>query len=333
MNFLPEKQAFNAAKPPHSYISGQEFRAFSHVPPPPIYNRSWTAKTMRERESVDPVERCIRNPPAPGQTGADPIHFKIIDSIRTGDKHAAQLVTVQILGLPESISTIPSLDGHYVAKFYDTIYHDHTDEDAADPFLYVDRAYTEVVAYEMLQPLQGTMIPTFYGSFTLELAIPDRVETRPVRLILIQLLPGISMNALDPAAFSQETRQAIMKGVVDIESLMYTYNVFHCDTNPRNVMVLQDNNPSSGSSLHVKLVDFGNSRHRVPYWEPWCTGVRAERFLPGVPISPLLRWDQSRHLPDEFRSWIDWDWNPWLDQECASTKDSITDNMIKIWGP
>lgn len=115
------------------------------------------------------------------------------------------------------------------------------------------------------------------------------------------------MNALNPADFSQETRQAIMKAVVDIESLMYTYNVFHCDTHPRNVMVLQDNNNPPGS-LHVKFVDFGNSRHRVPYWEPWCTGARAERFLPGVPISPLLRWDQRRHLPDEFRNWIDWDW-------------------------
>ncbi|KAL1962567.1 hypothetical protein VTN77DRAFT_9360 [Rasamsonia byssochlamydoides] len=258
---------------------------------------------MRQRESLDPVECCIRNPPAPGQTGTDPIQLKIIDTIRTGDKHAAQLVTVQILHLPESISTISSLDDYYVAKFHDPLYHDHVDENAADPFLYVDRAYTnEVAVYEMLQPLQGTMIPEFYGSFTLELPVPDRVETRFVRFILIQLVPGVSMRELNPADFSQKTRQAIMKAIIDIESLMFTYNVHHCDTHPRNVMVLPQD-PTG--SLHMRIIDFGNSRHRIPYWEPWCTGSRAEKFLPGVPISPILRWDRSNRPQDEFSAWID----------------------------
>jgi serine/threonine protein kinase len=283
---------------------------------------------MGEVESLDLVECCIMNPPAPGHTGTDPMQFTIVDTIRTGDKHAAQLVTVQILHLPESISTISSLDGYYVAKFYDPLYHDHTDE-GTDPFFYVDRAYTnEVAAYEMLQPLQGSMIPKFYGSFTLELSIPDRVETRTVRFILIELVPGVCMRELNPADFSRETRQTIMKAIIDIESLMFTHNVFHRDTHPRNVMILPQD-PTG--LLGIRIVDFGNSRHRVPYWEPWCTSAHAEMFLPGVPISPILRWDQSNRRHKGFSDWIDWDWNSWLDRVYESTKDSITDDMINVW--
>lgn len=52
---------------------------------------------------------------------------------------------------------------------------------------------------------------------------------------------------------------------------------------------------------------------------------------PGVPISPILRWDVSNGQVEPFEDWIDWDWDSWLDCQYESTKSSITEDMISRW--
>ncbi|KAL2005427.1 hypothetical protein VTN00DRAFT_2638 [Thermoascus crustaceus] len=97
-------------------------------------------------------------------------------------------------------TTLPTSE-YLLAKFYDPLYFDHVQDDA-DPFLCVDRAYThEAAAYEMLKPLQRTIIPRYYGSFTLELSIPNKEAIRSVRFILLELVVGIDMTKLNPADF------------------------------------------------------------------------------------------------------------------------------------
>jgi len=61
----------------------------------------------------------------------------------------------------------------------------------------------------VLKPLQGTIITRYYGSFMLELPIPNRrrgVTIRSVRFILLELVAGIDMRKLNSADFSPEAR-------------------------------------------------------------------------------------------------------------------------------
>lgn len=89
-------------------------------------------------------------------------------------------------------------------QVYDPLYFDHSDDDT-DPFLCVRCHYSrEAASYTRLSDLQGTVIAAYYGSYSLELPVDDdEAKTRTVRLILIEYIPGSSMQQLQPQDFSQ----------------------------------------------------------------------------------------------------------------------------------
>ncbi|KAJ8097728.1 hypothetical protein POJ06DRAFT_20404 [Lipomyces tetrasporus] len=106
-------------------------------------------------------------------------------------------------------------------------------------------------------------------------------------------------------------RQVIMKAVVEAESLLYTHNVLHRDIHPRNILVLSA--ATATYDRRVVVVDLGDADiGRSP--RPKDPEAEA-RYLPGVPISPLLRWNVAwwRHRQSFFSTWIDWDWQSWLE--------------------
>jgi serine/threonine protein kinase len=255
--------------------------------------------------------------------------LKILETVRAGDGHSAQVLTVQAFQIDPMMTNPPPSEVQLIAKFYDPLYFDH-EQDDADPFLCTDHAYShEAAAYMTLHQLQGTVIPRFYGSYTCELQISNEKTSRAVRLILLENVPGTCMQKLQPMEFTLSERQNILKAIVDAESLIYTHNVRHRDLHPRNVLVLL----SDVARLRVVLIDFGKSligrapRHAL--------SEEKLRYLPGVPISPLLRWNQAwwPHLQEDFEKWIDWDWQPWLENHYGFTKASITPDMISIWLP
>ncbi|KGY15826.1 hypothetical protein PABG_11062 [Paracoccidioides brasiliensis Pb03] len=267
----------------------------------------------RERESTHPVDRCMLHPPLPGLTGKGTIRLKVGGPVRTGDQHSAQLGTVHMVDkTPEISDSIPT-DKYPVAKLYDPLYFDH-EQDDMDPFRYTDLAYShETAAYRLLCPLEGTVIPRYYGT------------SRSIRLILIEQVPGISMQCLNPTNYTQSERQNILKAIVDAESMLYTHDILHRDIHPRNVLVLDS------APRRVVLIDFGYCGiGRTPSNSPaeW-----KAKYLPGVPISPLLRWDQGWGNHANFHEWIDWDWQTWLEHCYESTRASITEHMRSIWLP
>ena len=243
--------------------------------------------------------------------------LEIVGLVRAGDRHGAQLLAVRVL---TSTHDLPS-DTGLLAKLYDPLYFDH-EQDDADPFLCVDRAYThESAVYTKIEDFQGSTIPKYYGSFSLSLPV-DHKNSREVRLILIENVPGISMQNLSPSNFTKSERQAIMKAIIDSETALYNREIAHNDTHPRNILVLPQ---PSDHARKVVLVDFGlawTSRSPFPEWE--------ERFLPGVPISPLLRWIKPREW---FDGWVDWDWEAWVEEHYEHTRGSITEYMQRKWGP
>ena len=271
-------------------------------------------QARRERESIDPVQRCLLHPPLPGVFTSGVAELEIVRLVRAGDQHGAQLLAVRVL---TSTHDLPS-DTGLLAKLYDPLYFDH-EQDEADPFLCVDRAYThESAVYTKIMDFQGSLIPKYYGSFSLSLPI-DHTHFREVRLILMENVPGISMQNLRPSNFTKSERQAIMKAIIDSETALYNRNIVHRDIHPRNILVLPQ------PARKVVLVDFGlsrTSRSPFPEWE--------ERYLPGVPISPMLRWIKRREWFDE---WVDWDWEAWVEQHYEHTRGSITKYMQSMWGP
>jgi len=304
----------------------------AHKPRPHRGMNIWYSKAgYVERETVHPVERCFAHPPLPGTYKTGSIVFEIQQLLRTGDNHSAQILMGQAIKV-DAILKLGHIERHQiVAKVYDPLY-ENMDQDDFDPFKGCDRAYIdEVAAYSRLVDLQGKCIPKFYGSYSYEAQVPDYDKSRAVRVILLELVPGKPMSELDPTQFSQAQRQHIFRSIVDTETAFYTHNMIHTDIYPRNVMVNNYHLPTS--QPRTIILDFEHSYlSRINTVDP--TGEKEQKLLPGVPISPLLRWHVVRKtdfIEDDFEGWIDWDWQPWLETCYAATRSSITREMIKIW--
>ncbi|KAK9249273.1 hypothetical protein V1506DRAFT_569458 [Lipomyces tetrasporus] len=304
---------FHCSKPFLPYYPGREWSILSHDPPAPTVGHcDLTRDGAWEREWKHPLERCILHPPRPGSFGTTTVDLKIVDIVRAGDQHSSQLVTVQVVNVDPPESSLPTSNIPLMAKIYDPLYFDH-EQDDADPFLCVDRAYCqEAAAYKALSELQGTIIPRYYGSYSFDLPAGD-ATTRSVRLILIEVVPGSCMLQLDPVDFSQSERQVIMKAIVDAESLLYTHNVLHGDVHPRNILILDTGREIS--ARQVVLVDLG--RARIGRSTRLDNPEYEKKYLPGVPISPLLRWNKA--------------WFKLRDYEYAS--DASMAYMKSIWLP
>ncbi|KAK9428173.1 hypothetical protein V1505DRAFT_402085 [Lipomyces doorenjongii] len=286
---------FNISKPFLPYYPGQQFTVVSHDPPEPMTGScALNIHTARERVSKHPLERCILHPPLPGSVGTTTVYLKILEPVRLGDNQSAQIAKVQL------DRVIP---------------HESNSPPAA--------------AYKALSVLQGSTIPIYYGSYSMEL--PADATVRSVRLILMEFVPGSSMQQLKPSDFSQLDRQVIMRAVVDAESLVYTHNVKHRDIHPRNILVLST--ATVTYDRRVVVVDFGKAEiGRSPHPED----PKSEaRYLPGVPISPLLRWNVAwwPHRQTRFSEWVDWDWQSWLEHNYGTIDSSSMGYMIKIWLP
>lgn len=325
---------FNIPKPPFPYATGTRLEVRSHTPPPPpssYQSCDLEFEARQERRSVDPVERCLLHPPSGGTFTAGTAELEIVDFVRAGDQHSAQLFTDRVLSSSSITQKLPSgadSDELLVAKLYDPLYFDH-EQDDADPFMCVDLAYRrETAAYTKLQSFQGGVIPRFFGSFSLSVPAHYRGlnDVRQVRLILMEYISGPCLADLDPSGFSQLERQTIMKAIVDTETALYNCDVVSNDTHPRNIMIPNRCPSSHESQLRpIVLVDLGKawtSRSPFPKWH--------DRFLPGVPITPLLRWMRK---PTAYNDWVDWDWRSWVEKHYGHEKNTITTEMEKLWGP
>lgn len=308
---------------PFPYVKGQQFTVRSHVPPPPTpLKRGCCLESdagRLEREKLHPIDRCLLHPPLPGSDGLLKVDFKIIHPICVGSNHHhAQVVVVNIVK-----THIPAKGLNkgktLVAKIYDPLY--AADEDNyVNPFLVADKNYThETATYMKLADLQGSLIPQYYGSFSLEIPT-GRQKPRYVRLILIEFIPGSSMLDIDPSNLSQSHRQHIMKSIIDFTTLLYTRDMVHQDLFRRNILVIN----AGSDEQKVIFIDFGDMRlSRTAYAEP----ELESEYFPGTYVSPLLKWHEAHGRTSEFRDWIDWDWQPWLEAEYGHTRDTITKEM------
>ncbi|PYH88128.1 hypothetical protein BO71DRAFT_489001 [Aspergillus ellipticus CBS 707.79] len=278
---------------------------------PYVKGQTLSRANREARRNLTPVESCLQNPPLPGRLEASTLLLEIRDTIRVGDGHNAQVFTVQAQANQELVPREEVL----VAKVYDPLYFED-DGGLFDPFLCMDRYYThEAEAYKMLAEYQGGLIPKFYGTFSLEIPV-DGAEARIVRLILIEYIPGWSMQQATPSDFPRPVRQQMMKSVVELESDVYGRDIRLSDLSPQNVMIARFDSHPERKLVFIDLA--GAVLGRVPA-DILAMGIE---LFQGQYISPLLGWKRS--TPYEFNDWIDWEWEAWIMTEFTYTEASIT---------
>lgn len=301
---------FFTKKPELPYVVGNCLKARPRTPQPPDNDnfpgckfKCGDERERHEMNTVDPFHRCLLHPPWPGKTEAGVVEFKVVDWVRAGDPNTAQVVVVRILNSTLDLPT----DIDILAKVYDPLYNNHLQPNA-DIFRYTDLCYRrESAAYKHLADLQGNIIPKYYGSFTLSLPGDGNIS-RDVRLILLEIVPGQSMDRLDPSSLIQTERQEIMKAVVDSERAVYAHGVINRDIYPRNILLPPD---PSDRDCRAIIVDFGISAI--------ISNKRMVHPLPGnTPTAPPF------HCLDDYNfwEWVDWDWDAWINEEYRDTKGS-----------
>src|SRR5277367_2109292 len=87
---------FNVPKPDFPYTIGKRLHVRSHIPPPPTKSDCHLKfQAARERESTDPVQRCLLHPPLTGVFTSGVTELEIVRLVRAGDQHGAQLLAVR----------------------------------------------------------------------------------------------------------------------------------------------------------------------------------------------------------------------------------------------
>ncbi|KAG8742315.1 hypothetical protein FRC10_001674 [Ceratobasidium sp. 414] len=110
---------------------------------------------------------------------------------------------------------------------------------------------SECAAYKRLTSLQGHDIPVFYGAtqFIDGLSIPDL--NPPVRGVLLEFVPGISLDNIDPASPDLDT---VLRDAIRIVHTYGDLGVLNTDVRLGNFIVKPDRS--------VVMVDFAQSRLR-----------------------------------------------------------------------
>lgn len=347
-------------KPLIPYEIGSHLTALAYDPPkslledPYDWYLSAVDQVKDDLRNLPPLEACLRHPPAEGRLETStPVQLRIIDHISVGDGRNSQVVKVEARGLREkaddghtpefnnSMSSTP-MSRHITnvaAKLYDPLYWDF-DDCIPDPFHNCDAAFSlETEAYRRyLRPLYGTLVPRFFGSYTIDVPIlgdatlgrpsgsPDHEEmnqktlgavaqyrTRPVRAILYEYVPGVVLvHAMENELYSQSQRKEIMRALVTAESRLRELDVLlRRDFHPRNVVV---KSVEDGQPADIRIIDFGAAL---------CGERREEEgHIPTTkpePVEQILeRWldnDDSGRVSDvryDFYDLVDWNWDEWL---------------------
>ncbi|KFY34528.1 hypothetical protein V494_06705 [Pseudogymnoascus sp. VKM F-4513 (FW-928)] len=200
---------FYTEKPELPYAVGSCLKAHPHTPQPPDndnfpgFNYDYSHKN--EKRTKRPFERCLLHPPLPGNTEAGIVEFKVVDWVQAGDPNNSQVVAIRIINSTVDLPT----DVNILAKIYDPLYFNHFN-DYLDIFQFTDYCYRrESAAYKHLVDLQGSVIPKYYGSYTISLPGNGKIS-RDVRLILTEVVPGPSMSELDPSGIEQAEQSLIL---------------------------------------------------------------------------------------------------------------------------
>lgn len=277
---------------------------------------SATGQTADEMQNVHPLEMCLRHPPSThASPNANAVRYQIVDHVRVRDGRPSQISKVEIKegtpGKREIKWPGTSTSTGITAKLYDPLYMDL--DDRMDPFMHADFCFVqESLVYEQMKPLWGSVVPYFYGSFTVEVPVPERNgTTRLVNAILYEYIPGVTLADMIPEVdkWSQDQRMEIMRQVIMADSKLRQVGIEQSDLMPRNIIVAPPND-QAGDRLRVRLIDFDYA---------FCTHDSEPDVAPEPepPSSIFERWSCHEDFANNHElGWlVDWPWEDWLRRE------------------
>lgn len=327
LNWMPLE---DPDKPDLPYLPGLQLIIRRHVPLPPFglhYTEEAPARSednLWERSQTKLTDWALRNPPSntsPPHPDASMHGLEVLEAIACKDGRGAQLVRCHLDENPNSIC---------VAKIYDPFYYSYLSPYSGplDVTWKADYDFShEAAAYEVLsdEKVDGQLVPKYYGSWTFDLPVPVELRTtsgstsptRPVRMILMESVPGVSIDTLleDERKYKSipvALRLAILAKAMETVCRLEHHGVRHNDFAPRNVIVSHTDMDSWETQLPaVRLIDFGVAHvTRSPYYKP------NQYLTPPLPPNPRYRFygnsmlDFGKWLPDRLKNM--WAINGWL---------------------
>ena len=320
-------------KPDLPYRPGLRLSIRRHVPIPPFGHCYSTEQPVRyecdKQESyyMKLTDWALFYPPSTSPPHPDPavVGLQIIDEIACKDGRGAQVVRCRLDTEPERI---------LVAKIYDAFYYSYVSHQGgpADVTSKADLDYShEAAAYEALRDanVDGQVVLKYYGSWTFDVPVPEALRaldtpypidpTRPVRMVLMEWIDGISLEKLevdDKAAktIAPEIRLEILAKAMENMCVIKSIGVKHNDFASRNVVV----SPATGWTMArlpaVYIIDFNIADlTRSPYY------TRRD-VPPPLPMNP--RYAFRNHPPfgwwvprqyrrgKPFNGWLNSRWRP-----------------------
>lgn len=323
------------------YQPGTKLSIQSHIPPPPYGGQYKSHDSIRKR-----VRNLLDEFDQP--TVDHLVHLSFVLSNPPLETVSPAVPKSYVLAIIEKVSHAPNRGGAYlvschldsddsqlyVAKIYDGFGYALTNDIEEDCMYLADKDYSrEAAAYENIpQQFQGDIVPRYHGSWSFSLSVDAEagtsIQQRPVRMILMEHIPGESMLQsilraipnktpgetqfdLDSIDYSllppEKERLEVLARILDAEITLWWYaGVEHKDVSPRNIMVTRT---ADGASLgRVVLVDF-NLSHVMRFSEVGCR-VLSRRTPGALPTSPITRywpgWIYSSSGP--FNAWIPESW-------------------------
>ncbi|KND87795.1 hypothetical protein TOPH_07625 [Tolypocladium ophioglossoides CBS 100239] len=291
-------------RPDLPYHSGLDLCIRRHIPPPPFGSTGYYKGEERQESLPQPIravtqsEWCLQHPPAdtPPHPDATVHNLRVIDQVACEDGRGAQVLRCC---LDQDEARV------YVAKIFDPLYYSYADRGfgtAVDVTWLADQQYSrEAAGYEDLEKagVDGVLVPKYYGSWTFDMPLlGSPVVMRPVRMVLMEWLQGVSMSSLIESNQVSRTppvqRLNILAAAMEVECKIFFHGVRHGDFAPRNIMLV--GSYMEAQAPRVFLVDLNNSSCLT---RPRCRwkGIGATR-----PISPRYRF--WRACDNEFLAWV-----------------------------
>lgn len=284
----------NLQPPPLPYVPGACFDIKPNNPPPAYDGggdyykpdpKEWDGNPWPFGQGAPEtiVEQLLAHPPRkttphPDQTAR---RLQVTNQIRCGDPCKAQVVRCLVDGK------------ELIAKIFDPLYVG-LDEDGFPPTYYSERFYScEAAAYERIKErgLDGRFTPKFEGCWSFELPLRDvegRVIHREVRLILMQFIPGDTMQAWmergEMEKINPRVRMDLLDRLMEAISELDFIGVRSDDIHPRNLMVTKD----AKNKWRITLIDFTHSRVKDLVYSKWRTRRGREQQLPESPITIVM---------------------------------------------
>lgn len=283
-------------------------------------------------KSVTHTESVVANPStdkmlSPGSDGPATLsaQLNITAPIAIGEVRGPQIVACTVAPGTHKVrdGKTYSISFKAAAKIYDPLYYNFKDiigDDPRDCVYQAENDYrTETAAYRHMDSRgkTGIFAPEYHGSWTFELPITVNgvLQTRNVRLILMEYLDGPSLQALrvqnhhhkrmgtDAFHYPQEYRLEVLARAMDGYVRQLKIGLCQRDFAGRNVILCADNNlpelKVSGLVMpRVVLVDYNIATMDVDLGADESTG------LPDSPAAVFWTSD----LFGDFPGWVPKEW-------------------------